>query len=176
MKDFLASKEEAVKKHKAVISRQDGTVVRGYFCPEAPADLNSLVDNSPPRFHEMLGTCVSENGTQLDVDWAQVKAVFFVSSFEGKRDYESVRFYSNGPDIKSIWVEIVFRDGEVVEGYIRNSRHHLTDDGFFVNPSTSGSNNLLIYVNKAAIASYRVLGVRPLEDNNAHECISASNE
>ena len=150
------------KKHRAVITRQDGTIVKGYFCSETPVDLKSVVDNSQSRFHGLLDTCTSENGTQLDVDWSQVKAVFFVSSFKGDRHYEAVRFYSDGPEIRSLWVEVVFRDGEVVEGYIRNSLHHLEDDGFFLVPSTPGSNNLLIYVNKGAIVSFRVLSLVPL--------------
>ncbi len=159
MKDSGRSKEEAEKKHKVVISRQDGTVIKGYVYSEVPVDLNSLPGNLQFHFHEMLETCVSEDGTQLDVNWSQVKAFFFVSSFEGDRDYKSVRFSSSGPEIKIIWVEIVFQDGEVVEGYMSNSLHHLKDDGFFLCPSTPGSNNLLIYVNKSAIVSYRVLGL-----------------
>lgn len=159
MKDCPDSKE-AVKKHQVTISRMDGVVIRGHIDSGAPVD---PVEKSRSGFHEMLNTCVSENGTPLDVDWPQVKAVFFVLSFEGNRDYRSVRFYSDGPEIKSIWVEIVFQDDEVIEGYISNSLHHLQDDGFFLIPSTPGSNNQLIYVNKAAIASYRVLGVRTNE-------------
>ncbi len=164
MKDCGDPKEEVVKKHRVVISRQDGAVIKGYVYSEVPVDLNSLIGDAQFHFHEMLGTCVSEDGTQLDVNWSQVKAVFFVSSFEGNRDYKTVRFSCSGPEIEIIWVEIVFQDGEVVEGYIRNSLHHLENNGFFLTPSTPGSNNLLMYVNKAAIVSYRVLGLPTMRD------------
>ena len=90
---------------------------------------------------------------------SKIKAIFFVSSFEGDRDHEPVRFYHSGPSPKLIWAEVAFHDGEIVEGFVQNSLHHLLGDGFFLTPSSPGGNNRLIYVNKAAIASYRVLGV-----------------
>lgn len=165
MKDTTAPEEIVVKNHKVVISLQDGTIIRGHFRLETPANLNSIMGDLHSNFQEALGTCcLSENGTALDLDWSQVKAVFFVSSFKGDCEHESVRFYTGGPEVQSIWVEVGFRDGEVIEGFIRNSLHHLEDSGFFLRPSTPGSNNLLLYVNKSAIVSYRVLGVRALEN------------
>ena len=130
MTDFTASKEEAVRRHKVVIRRQDGTIIRGYYCSDLPADLSSLAGSAQSNFHKMQGACVSEDGTKLELDWSQVKAIFFVASFEGDRDFEAVRFFSSG-QVQSIWVEIVFTDGEVIEGCIRNSLHHLKYDGFF---------------------------------------------
>jgi hypothetical protein len=154
--DSAESKGAEVIRHKVVIAMQDGVLIKGYFCAEPPADLTLLAGNSDSHIHDRY---ISEDGTPLEANWTQVKAVFFVSSFDGDRKYQPLRFYSNGPAIKSIWVEIVFRDGEVIEGIVQNSIHHLKDDGFFLFPSTPGGNNLLIYVNKTAIADYRVLGI-----------------
>jgi hypothetical protein len=155
---------EVSNKHKVVITSQNGSVVRGYYCADAPADLKVLDGNSQFHFHKVLGTCISEDETQFDVDWSQLKAVFFVSSFEGDREHQPLRFYTSGPELQNLWVEIVFTDGEIIEGCIRNSLHHLKGDGFFLHPSTPGGNNLLIYVNKAALVSYRVLGVRTMDN------------
>ena len=66
---------------------------------------------------------------RLEIDWSQVKAVFFVATFEGDREFEAVRFFTSGQG-QTIWVEIVFADGEIIEGCIRNSLHHLKYDGF----------------------------------------------
>jgi len=164
MSDFAASKEKAVKEHKIVVTRQDGTIVRGYYRPDAGVDLTALDGNSQSQSHGLLDACVSENGTKFDLDWSRVKAVFFVSSFEGDREHHPLRFYTSGPELQRLWVEVVFSDGEIIEGCIRNSLHHLKDDGFFLHPSSPGGNNLLIYVNKAALVSYRVLGVRTMDD------------
>jgi hypothetical protein len=162
MNDPGELKDESVKKYKIVIKRRDGIVIKGYFCSDAPSDFNLMTGNLESTFHELLSKCISESGAPLDVDWPQLKAVFFVSSFAGDREQQNVRFYTNGPEVNSIWAEIVFSDGEVIEGCIQNSLDHLENDGFFLRPSTPRSNNLLIYVNKAAIVSYRVLGVRTL--------------
>lgn len=152
------------KQHKVVITGQDGRVIRGY-CPLETLDDPSLLGGDPgSQVCRLLEACVAEDGSKLDIGGQQVKAVFFVSSFDGNRDHEPVRFYSSGPEPQSIWVEIVFRDGEVIEGCIQNTLHHLQDDGFFLTPSSPQSNNLVIYVNKAAISGYRVLGVRMPED------------
>ena len=159
-----ATSKEVANKHKVVITCQDGAVIRGYYCAEAPADLKLLDGNSQFQFHKVSGTCISENGSKCDVDWSKIKAVFFVSSFEGNREHQPVRFYTSGPELQNLWVEIVFADGEIIEGCIRNSLHHLKGDGFFLHPSTPGSNNSLIYVNKAALVSYRVLGVRTMDN------------
>jgi len=157
-----ATSKAVANKHKVVITGQDGSVIRGYYCSEAPADLKLL--DSQLQFHKILGTCISENGSECAVDWSNIKAVFFVSSFEGDSEHQPVRFYTSGPELQNLWVEVVFTDGEIIEGSIRNTLHHLMGDGFFLHPSTPGSNNSLIYVNKAALVSYRVLGVRAMDN------------
>lgn len=154
----------AGQKSKIILRMQDGSVVRGYFLPPEPTDLEVLVEKSPSSLREMLNaSCIREDGTKLDVEWSDLKAVFFVSSFKGDRTQNKVRFYGNGPMIESIWVEITFGDGEVIEGCIDNSLRHLQNDGFFLRPSSPDTNNLLIYVEKASIVKYRVLGIRTEE-------------
>jgi hypothetical protein len=66
----------------------------------------------------------------------------------------------NGPSVGPIWAEIRFKDNEIIEAMIDNSAKHLSGDGFWFHPSDAGSNNLLVYVNKSAIANYRVLGIQ----------------
>ncbi len=82
---------------------------------------NLLDGDSQFQFHKVLGTCISEDESPCDVDWSKIKAVFFVSSFEGDREHQPVRFYTSGPELQNLWVEVVFTDGEIIEGSIRNS-------------------------------------------------------
>jgi hypothetical protein len=167
MKQNAVATNAAGTKHKIVITRQDGTVTKGYFCAESPVDLNSFVRNLHSCFHEELHKrYIADEQDQPELDLSQLKAVFFVSSFQGDNERDSVRFYTSGPEVQNIWVEIGFNDGEVIEGCVRNSLDHLKDDGFFLYPSSPESNNLLLYVDKSAIVSYRVLGFRMLDDEN----------
>ncbi len=166
MKQNAVTANTADTKHKIVITRHDGTVTKGYFCAESPVDLNSVVRDLHSGFREELRKrYISEEPGQPELDLSQLKAVFFVSSFQGDNERDSVRFYASGPEIQNIWVEIGFNDGEVIEGCVRNSIDHLRDDGFFLFPSTPESNNLLMYIEKSAIVSYRVLGFRMLDDD-----------
>jgi hypothetical protein len=98
--------------------------------------------------------------TTLDIPLQNVKSLFFVKSFRGDSGRKDIRFYSNGPEVGNLWVEIRFKDNEIIEGLVENSVQHLRGDGLVVKPTDTGSNNLLIYVNKEAIDSFRILGVR----------------
>jgi hypothetical protein len=97
------------------------------------------------------------------LEWSDVKAVFFVSDFQGSPERHPVLFYSRGPEVGDIWAEVTFHDGEVIEGYVSNDLHHLNANGFFLRPTDPGGNNLLIYVNKSSLKGYRVLGVLTTE-------------
>jgi hypothetical protein len=149
------SKEE----HKVVIRLNSGEVVKGHIEVNGRDLTPSLVSpdlgSSAVVFVRTLGTKDS-----LPVQLQDIKAIFIVKSFRGDPKRKGVRFYSNGPAVGSIWVEVQFKDNEIMEGLIENSVQHLLGDGLLLKPSDPGTNNIAIYLNKASIASYRVLGVR----------------
>ena len=64
-----ATSKEIANRHKVVITNQDGSVIRGYYCADPPADLKSLDGSSQFQFHRVLGTYISEDETTFDVDW-----------------------------------------------------------------------------------------------------------
>ncbi len=145
------------------MNMQDGSVLKGYLETHAPTDLESLLADPYRSFPNKLNLQPANgSGKELTIDVTKAKAVFFVKSFDGNKTRHPVRFYANGPAIHGIWAEIRFKDGEVVEGIIQNSIHHLLEDGFLLSPSDPESNNEVIYVMKDAIANYRVLGVRTI--------------
>ena len=147
-------------RHKVVITRRNSSVLKGYLCSDEPCALAQLGDGTPLNLHEHLHVRFqSESGTSLDLSWSDIKAVFFVSDFQGSAERHPILFYTRGPEVGDIWAEVTFHDGEVVEGYVSNSLTHLTSDGFFLRPTDPGGNNLLVYVNKASLKNYRVLGV-----------------
>jgi len=91
-----------------------------------------------------------------------IKAVFYVNSFDGDSDHESLNFHSRAPIVHGIWMRLQFLDGEVMEGIAYNSISYLVDPGFFLLPTDPDSNNRLVYVRKSWLADHRVLGMRKL--------------
>ena len=151
-------------KHKAVITRKDSSVIKGYLCSDEPCTLAAFSNGNPLNLHEHLHLKFqTHEGVPVDLPWNDIKAVFFVLDFQGSAEREPVLFYTRGPEVGDIWVEVTFHDGEVVEGYVSNSLNHLTSDGFFLRPTDPGGNNLLVYVNKASLKGFRVLGVLTTE-------------
>ncbi len=90
------------------------------------------------------------------------KALFFVSSLTGNKRQQPVLFHRNTAVTSGIWVRLEFEDGEVIEGLIHNSAAHLVQKGFFLLPTDPEGNNELVYVFKAALKDFRVLGMRTL--------------
>lgn len=150
----------ATEKYKVVVNLRDGTVVKGYLEIAVPTDLASLLQNPLRRFPTHFKLQSANGSGDHEIDVCKAKAIFFVKSFEGNKEKNPVRFYANGPAVHGIWVEVRFHDGEVVEGIIHNSIHHLVEDGFLMSPSDPESNNEVIYVLKSSIQNYRVLGIR----------------
>lgn len=87
-----------------------------------------------------------KSGKAVEVLFAELKAVFFVKSLEGRKDHppgktgieESLK---TGPVTK---VKITFLDGETLVG----TTHGYTPDreGFFIIPLEEDSNNLRIFI------------------------------
>lgn len=149
-----------MKKHKVVVKLRSGDVVKGYFSLQCDADMADLFGDLNEDQDPAITISSLTSNEPLQVALSDIKAVFFVKSFRGDPKRKSLRFYTNGPSVGAIWAEIRFKDNEIIEAMIDNSAQHLMGDGFWLRPSDTGSNNLLVYVQKSAIANYRVLGVR----------------
>jgi hypothetical protein len=145
---------------KVVVHNADGTVLKGYMESAPALELDVLLGQSPKPFPKSIALRAIGTNVRLEVDISNAKAVFFVKTFEGRRDYNEVKFFVNGPSIQGIWVQVRFKDNEYLEGVIHNSMHHLVDSGFFLKPPDPNSNNEMVYILKSSIVDYRVLGVR----------------
>ena len=107
----------------------------------------------------------TEAGKEISLVGA--KSVFFVKTFTGK-PHEDLRFHDDVPLIDCLWVRVVFHDGEVIEGLVRNSCHFVSRPGFFMIPTDPEGNNWLIYVIKDSLKDLRILGLRPASDSLLH--------
>ena len=97
-----------------------------------------------------------------EVSFKDVKAVFYVNSFDGNSEHNHLNFHTRAPIVHGIWMRFQFLDGEVMEGIVYNSIRYLIDPGFFLLPTDPGSNNKLVYVLKSWLVDHRILGMRKL--------------
>lgn len=104
-----------------------------------------------PRFHLLP----ADGGTPAEIRAADLKAVFFVKTFEGDRERKKLRGFVDAPPetAQGKKIAIRFKDGEFVCGYALSFTPDR--DGFFVSPADSAGNNIRIYVLTAAAAEVK---------------------
>jgi hypothetical protein len=149
-------------KYDKVVVHSKGRVIKGYIESQEWEELEGLLVQGIRHVPDVLRLRTSDDNTIQEVPVNEVKAVFFVKSFEGQGSRNDLKFFSNAPMVHGVWVQLQFKDGEIMEGIILNGMHHLTEPGFFVHPTDPDANNRLIYVLKSSLADFRVLGVRSL--------------
>jgi hypothetical protein len=146
---------------KVVIRMQDA-LIKGHMETPPWGDLEGLLRDAPLRESQPLRLQRSDTGALEEIPMSGVKAVFFVSSFKGNERHRDLKFYTHAEVARGIWLRVEFFDGEVMEGFVHNSIHYLTDTGFFLLPTDPDSNNKLVYVVKSGLKDCRVLGVRSI--------------
>jgi hypothetical protein len=94
------------------------------------------------------------------VDLATTKAVFFVRSHTGSRAWhDHMGFFSKAAPVRNLWIRVHMNDGEVLEGRTVNDVTLLKEPGFWLWPTDTFSNNLLVYVPKTAVVEFHIMGV-----------------
>lgn len=145
---------------KVVAHLTDGRLIKGFTDVLPSTDSDALLKHNPVHMPTELVIRSLESNKIVSVPLGSLKALFFVKSFEGRSDYTEVKFFEGHPLIEGLLVRMRFQDGEVTEGVVRNSLSHLIDPGFLLKPPDPLSNNEIVYVVKASLAEFEVLGVR----------------
>jgi hypothetical protein len=104
-----------------------------------------------PSFHLLP----ADGSSGIEIRCKQLKALFFVKSFEGDRHRKDIRGFVSAPaeTAQGKKIAVRFKDSEVICGY---SLSYTPDrEGFFVFPADSGGNNLRAYVVTAATAEVK---------------------
>jgi hypothetical protein len=117
------------------------------------------VDPGKPRCHVQ-----SAEHRNLEVDLAQLKALYFVKDFSGRPEYEETTAPVPG-DMRlrgSHRVKLIFVDGEELYGLM--NRYPPNRPFFFVLPVDPQSNNIRILVNRDAVRT-----IEPLEGDEQPE-------
>jgi len=115
--------------NKIVVRYQDGRIVKGHtgdFLPTKPAFHLSLLD-------------APHDARPIDVQLAEIKAIFFVKDFAGNRARKKVQEFPAGKPVVGRKIRVIFQDGETLVGTTQG--YDATRLGFFVIPADPASNN-----------------------------------
>lgn len=154
--------QEEEEKHapKVVAHLRDGSLVKGFLANSFGIDVQAVIQEGSRSLPGEIKLRCADSGSVISVARDSLKALFFVKSFEGRGEYNEVKFFDKNPPIKGLWVRLRFFDSECLEGVVRNSITYLIEPGFFLKPPDPLSNNEALYVVKGALEDFRVLGVR----------------
>ncbi len=136
---------------KVVIRYANGQLRRGFL---TKGDEVTLQTN-------LLDSIVVESseGKLVEVRASEIKAIFFVKSFEGSPDYSEFKVFSTRPNGKGVWIRVHFEDGEVIEGVAPNCIDTYSKAVFYMTPPDPASNNQAVLVSKRFLKEMQVLGL-----------------
>ena len=141
----------ADSRQRVVVRYADGRVLRGFV---AGRKETALSDTLPESLKVK-----DSNGKSVKVGASEIKAIFFVKSFEGNPDYTEFKVFSSRPTGKGVWMRIHFKDGEVIEGVAPNCVETYSKPVFYIMPPDPGSNNQRVLVSKHYLKEMQVLGL-----------------
>lgn len=109
----------------------------------------------------------SNGGEESTITFEELKAIFFVKSFDGDSGYNETKYYGESSSLKQK-VFVKFSDNESITGFVRDrtpwqkgfhlysQKTHKT--GFFVLPTDPQSNNIKAYVINTAVVDLTLVG------------------
>jgi hypothetical protein len=102
---------------------------------------------------------LTPEGAILQIPYADAKVVCFVRDFESGETWREHRSFSTRPKTGGLWVRLLFRDGDSMEGLLPNNLMQIEPLGFSIIPPDPTFQNQKIFVPRAALADVQVLGV-----------------
>ena len=154
--------EATSSKSEKVVVQFGLKTIKGYLESPSWNTIEDLLSNAPRTAPETFRIRRLESDRVEEIPTREVKAVFYVNSFEGNPEHKPLQFHARAPIVHGIWVRVQFLDGEIMEGIVHNSMRYLIDPGFFLMPTDPLGNNKLVYVLKSWLIDHRVLGMRKL--------------
>lgn len=113
--------------------------------------------NVPSYLQPSAIEILKPDGSLVLLPYEQVKSVCFVKDFDSES--EPGKIFMTRPKLEGVWVRMLFRDGEVLDGMLPNNLLVWDTTGYTVTPPEPDSNNQRIFVPRSALSSIQVLGV-----------------
>jgi len=130
---------------KAVVELLDGSALPGYLNPSRLGD-------------GVTFDLLTQDGEHHSVALDEVRCVYFVGDLAQPFRPDRKTFFSR-PKLDGLWVRLLFRDDEVLEGVVPNDLLGLLDHGVHITPPDLNGNAQRIFIPRSALAEMKVLGV-----------------
>jgi hypothetical protein len=134
-----------MEKVKIVVRYVDGRIAKGFTQDFFP---------NKPRFH-LFPKENSSFGESVEIQFRDLKAVFFVKDFGGNAEYNEQKHYKPGTRPTGRIVEVTFNDGEVLVG--STFGYDANRPGFFFFPADPQSNNSRVFAVTKAVRIVRYI-------------------
>jgi hypothetical protein len=131
---------------KVILHFLDGRVVKGYT-----QDFNQ----TRASFHFQINSPDNSSDKSMLIEVKDLKALFFVKTFEGDKEYNERKGFIPGDRSQGRKVEVTFIDGEIIQG--STVGYDPQRPGFFLLPVDQRSNNIRIFVATTAVANLHFL-------------------
>jgi hypothetical protein len=102
---------------------------------------------------------LTPSGSLLRVPVKETKAVCFVRDFDAGETWREHRTFLARPKMPGVWVRLLFRDGDSLEGMLPNNLMLVDAVGFSVIPPDTTFHNQRIFVPRTALREVQILGV-----------------
>ncbi|MGH9543441.1 MAG: DUF6982 domain-containing protein [Terriglobales bacterium] len=135
----------STRKRVLVRTRARG-LVRGYLDPQ------DFREGASVQF-------LSPDGQLVRLPVADIKAIYFVSSFDVAENLGERRAGRSRPRLDGLWVRVRFHDHDTLEGLLGNNLLELDGSGLYLAPASISADFQRVYVPRESIASATVLGV-----------------
>ena len=99
------------------------------------------------------------DGSSLLLSYREVKWVAFVREFPTAAMPEERKVFHTRPKMEGLWVRLLFRDADLMEGILPNNLLQIDPYGFSFVPPDPFSNNQRIFVPREALRDIHVVGV-----------------
>jgi hypothetical protein len=126
--------------NKIVARYRDGRTLKGHTADFMP---------TRPSFHIVPVDAGSAPRGTVEIQLAELKAVFFVRDFTGNNAYQETKEFAAGQQISGRKIRVELADGEVLVGTTMG--YQPNRPGFFLVPADPKSNNERCYIVSGAV-------------------------
>jgi hypothetical protein len=133
---------------KIVIRFADGQIEKGY-----PQDFFP----NKPMFHLFKKLSPSDSSMNKEIRVSELKAIFFVKSFAGNPNYKERKRFVNGDLAQGRTAEVVFLDGEILQGSVLGYDPKSSGFSFFLQTQRAITEKSSVFVMNSALRKFRYM-------------------